>query len=55
MQWVFYGLGTLAVAAGAGLWFYGQHVTAAETTTWRVSLAPILAPDQGGATLRVNF
>jgi len=56
MQWVFYGLGTLAVAAGAGLWFYGQHVTAAETTTWRVSLAPTLGPNGlGGATLRVNF
>ena len=39
-----------------GLWFYGQHVTAAaETTTWRVSFAPTLAPNQGGATLRITF
>jgi tetratricopeptide (TPR) repeat protein len=58
LQWVFYGLGTAAIAAGAGLWFYGQHVTANETTTWRVSLAPTLAPGRstfGGATLRISF
>jgi tetratricopeptide (TPR) repeat protein len=55
-QWIFYGLGTAAIAAGAGLWFYGQRLTAAsETTTWRVSLAPTLGPGQSGATLRVNF
>jgi len=55
-QWWLYGLGALAIAGGAGLWFYGQHVTAAETTTWRVSLAPTLAPNQGGgATLRITF
>jgi hypothetical protein len=58
-QWFFYSLGALAVAGGAGLWFYGQHVTAAsETTTWRVSLAPVVAPGQstlGGATLRIAF
>ena len=55
MQWVFYGLGALAVGAGAGLFFYGQHLTATETTTWRVSLAPTIAPDRGGATLRISF
>jgi tetratricopeptide (TPR) repeat protein len=56
LQWVFYGLGTLAIAGGAGLWFYGQHVSAAEaTTTWRVSLAPTLAPSHTGATLRISF
>ena len=54
-QWVFYGLGLAAAAAGAGLWFYGQHLTAAETTTWRVSLAPAVAPNQGGAVLRLAF
>jgi tetratricopeptide (TPR) repeat protein len=54
-QWVFYGLGALAIGAGAGLWFYGQHVTAAETTTWRVSMAPVVGPNQGGATLRIAF
>jgi tetratricopeptide (TPR) repeat protein len=54
-QWWLYGLGTLAVAGGAGLWFYGQHVTASETTTWRISLAPTLAPNHGGATLRISF
>jgi len=55
-QKVFYTLGALAIAGGVGLFFYGQHVTAAsETTTWRVSFAPTLAPNQGGATLRINF
>jgi hypothetical protein len=54
-QWWLYGLGSLAIASGVGLWFYGQHVTAAETTTWRVSFAPNLAPNQGGATLRIVF
>src|SRR4029077_4392257 len=54
-QWVFYGLGVLAAGAGVGLWFYGQHLTAAETTTWRVSLAPAVGPNQGGATLRIAF
>ena len=55
LQWVFYSVGALAVAGGVGLYFYGQRVTAAETTTWRVSLAPNLAPGQGGATLRISF
>jgi tetratricopeptide (TPR) repeat protein len=55
LQWVFYGLGTAAIAAGAGLFFYGQHVTAAETTTWRVSFAPVLTPSQSGASLRISF
>ena len=56
LQWVFYGVGALAAAGGVGLWFYGQKLTAAaETTTWRVSLAPTLAPNQGGATLRITF
>jgi tetratricopeptide (TPR) repeat protein len=54
-KWL-YTLGGLALAGGVGLFFYGQHVTAAaETTTWRVSLAPTLAPNQGGATLRIVF
>ena len=44
-----------ARAAGAGLWFYGQHETATETTTWRVSLAPTIAPNNGGSTLRISF
>jgi tetratricopeptide (TPR) repeat protein len=53
---VFSILGLAAVATGAGLYFYGNHLTtAAETTTWRVSLAPVVGPDQGGATLRISF
>jgi len=49
-------LGLLAVGGGVGLWFYGQHVSAAEaTTTWRVSFAPTLAPSHTGATLRISF
>jgi len=55
-QWWLYTLGAVAVGAGAGLWFYGNHVTsAAETTTWRVSLAPVVTPNEGGATLRITF
>ena len=54
-RWL-YTLGTVAVGAGVGLWFYGNHVTtAAETTTWRVSLAPVVTPGEGGATLRITF
>jgi tetratricopeptide (TPR) repeat protein len=53
---IFTVLGLIAAAGGVGLYFYGNHVTAAaETTTWRVSLAPVIAPDQGGATLRISF
>ena len=40
----------------AALWYYGNRVTAAaETTTWRVSLAPVVAPSMNGATLRITF
>lgn len=56
---VFAILGLAAVGAGAGLYFYGNHVTAAaETTTWRVSVAPVIGPGPstfGGATLRIAF
>ena len=53
---VFSILGLAAVGAGAGLYFYGNHLTAAsETTTWRVAVAPVIGPDQGGATLRISF
>jgi tetratricopeptide (TPR) repeat protein len=56
MQWVFYSIGLVAAGAGVGLWMYGQRLTAAsETTTWRVSLAPTVAPNQGGALLRIAF
>jgi tetratricopeptide (TPR) repeat protein len=54
-QWVLYPLGALAIAGGVGLFFYGRHVTAAETTTWRVSFAPTLAPHHGGSNLRITF
>jgi tetratricopeptide (TPR) repeat protein len=55
-QAVFSILGLAAVATGAGLYFYGNHLTAAaETTTWRVSLAPVIAPNLGGAALRIAF
>jgi len=53
---VFAILGLAAVGAGGGLYFYGNHLTAAsETTTWRVAVAPVLGPDLGGATLRISF
>ena len=55
-QWWCLGLGLVAGAGGAALWYYGKRVTAAaETTTWRVSLAPVVAPSLNGATLRITF
>jgi tetratricopeptide (TPR) repeat protein len=55
-QWWCLGLGLVAGAGGAALWYYGKRVTAAaETTTWRVSLAPVVAPNTNGATLRITF
>jgi len=55
-QWWCLGLGLVAGAGGAALWYYGKRVTAsAETTTWRVSLAPVVAPSINGATLRITF
>ena len=42
--------------AGVGLWYYGNRLgQTSETTTWRIVLAPSLAPNQGGATLRITF
>jgi hypothetical protein len=53
---IFTVLGLAAAAGGAALYIYGNHVTAAsETTTWRVSLAPVIGPGQGGASLRISF
>jgi len=52
---IFLGVGALAAAGGVGLWFYGQHLTASETQTWRVSLAPAVTPNLSGATLRIAF
>jgi tetratricopeptide (TPR) repeat protein len=55
-QWLCYGIGVLAGATGAALWYYGKRVSAAaETTTWQVSLAPVVAPTGSGATLRITF
>ena len=55
-QWWCLGLGVLAGAGGAGLWYYGKRVSAeAETTTWRVSLAPIVTPTVNGGSLRITF
>jgi tetratricopeptide (TPR) repeat protein len=55
-QWWCFGLGTIALAGGAGLWFYGHRLSqTSETTTWRIVLAPTVAPNQGGATLRIVF
>jgi hypothetical protein len=55
-QAVWFVLGTLAVGGGVGLWYYGNRVSqTSETTTWRIVFAPSLAPNQGGATLRINF
>ena len=52
-QWVFYGIGIAAVAAGATLYYLGYRRTAAEP---RLSLVPQLAPAQpAGAAFRVVF
>jgi hypothetical protein len=49
-------LGILAGAAGAGLWYYGRRLSAAEdTTTYKVSFAPAITRDGGFAWLRVGF
>jgi tetratricopeptide (TPR) repeat protein len=49
-------LGTLAIGGGVGLWYYGNRLSqTSETTTWRIVLAPSVAPNQGGAILRVTF
>jgi tetratricopeptide (TPR) repeat protein len=55
-QWWLFGLGTLIAASGAGLWYYGNRMVAgADTTTWRIAVAPIIAPQNTGATLRISF
>jgi tetratricopeptide (TPR) repeat protein len=55
-QWWCLGLGLVAGAGGAALWYYGTRVTAAaETTTWRVSFAPVVTPNVNGASLRISF
>ena len=49
-------LGTLAIGAGAGIWYYGTaSARRRRRPHGRWSLAPSLAPNQGGATLRINF
>jgi tetratricopeptide (TPR) repeat protein len=50
-------LGVLAGAGGAGLWYYGHRVSAETTAnaTYKFSFAPVLAPNGGGALLRVRF
>jgi tetratricopeptide (TPR) repeat protein len=49
-------LGLVAVGAGAGLWFYGRRVAAAESTTsYRISFAPVVSPSSAGALLRIGF
>jgi tetratricopeptide (TPR) repeat protein len=51
----FFTLGVLAGAGGAALWYYGHLRRAEPETTYRVSLAPVIAPGGGGAWLRLRF
>jgi tetratricopeptide (TPR) repeat protein len=49
-------LGLLATGGGAALWYFGhQRGAQAEATTYRVSVAPVIAPGGGGAWLRLRF
>jgi hypothetical protein len=52
----FFTLGTLATVAGVGLWYYGNRMVAgADTTTWKFAVAPVITPQQSGASLRITF
>jgi len=54
-QWWLLGLGAVAGAAGAGLWYYGHHLTAEARASGTVSFAPVLGPGRTGAVLQVTF
>jgi hypothetical protein len=55
-QWWLFGLGTLAAVSGAALWYYGNRMVAgADTTTWKIAVAPVIAPQHSGASLRITF
>jgi hypothetical protein len=51
LEAVFITLGSLGVAAGAVLFFYGRHLDAQE----RVMVTPVATSTGGGAMLRVTF
>jgi tetratricopeptide (TPR) repeat protein len=54
MQWVFYGVGVAAIAAGAGLYYFGHQK--ARATESQVALIPVVAPGQpAGAALWMTF
>ena len=48
LQWVFYGVGAVAIAAGATLYYFG--VRAARTTPSSLSLSPLLGPGTAGVS-----
>jgi tetratricopeptide (TPR) repeat protein len=50
LQWVFYGVGVAALAAGATTYYFGL-----DSGDGRVSLAPAVSPDGLGATVRGGF
>src|SRR6185295_17313567 len=54
-QWWLLGLGAVAGAAGAGLWYYGHHLGEQAKTTGMVSFAPVVGPGHNGALVRVTF
>jgi tetratricopeptide (TPR) repeat protein len=53
MQWVFYGVGAAAVAAGAGLYAYGRWYARAQQPS--VALAPVIGPGAVGLAAQGAF
>ena len=53
MQWLFYGVGAVAVMTGAGLFVYSRWLPTAEQAN--VSLAPMVGPGAAGLEARGTF
>jgi tetratricopeptide (TPR) repeat protein len=47
--------GLLAIGGGAALWYLGRKQEIENTTSYRISLTPVMSPNGGGAWLRVRF
>ena len=54
-QWWLLGLGAVAGAAGAGLWYYGHRLGEQASATGTVSFVPVVGPGHNGAFVRVTF
>jgi tetratricopeptide (TPR) repeat protein len=55
LQWVGYGLGVAAMAAGVVLYVNSRTPADQTSTPGRVAVAPVVGRDLGGASLRVTF